>query len=39
VQMLAQDEIKWIKSYHQFVYKNVENSVKDKEWLKGVCNS
>ncbi|MDG7055555.1 MAG: aminopeptidase P family protein [Wolbachia endosymbiont of Menacanthus eurysternus] len=39
VQMLAQDEIKWINSYHQFVYKNLENSVKDKEWLKGVCSS
>ncbi|MDG7057177.1 MAG: aminopeptidase P family protein [Wolbachia endosymbiont of Penenirmus auritus] len=39
VQMLAQDEIKWINSYHQFVYKNLENSVKDKEWLKGACSS
>ncbi|MDG7053428.1 MAG: aminopeptidase P family protein [Wolbachia endosymbiont of Alcedoecus sp.] len=39
VQMLAQDEIKWINSYHKFVYKNLENSVKDKEWLKGVCSS
>ncbi|MEY2392843.1 M24 family metallopeptidase [Wolbachia endosymbiont of Tettigetta isshikii] len=39
VQILAQDEIKWINSYHQFVYKNLENSVKDKEWLKGVCSS
>ncbi|MDR2978548.1 MAG: aminopeptidase P family protein [Rickettsiales bacterium] len=39
VQMLAQDEIKWINSYHQFVYKNLENSVKDKEWLKEVCSS
>ncbi|MDR0288896.1 MAG: aminopeptidase P family protein [Rickettsiales bacterium] len=37
VQMLAQDEIKWINSYHQFVYKNLENSVKDKEWLKKIC--
>lgn len=39
VQMLAQDEIKWVNSYHQFVYKNLENSVKNKEWLKGVCSS
>ncbi|MDR2609104.1 MAG: M24 family metallopeptidase C-terminal domain-containing protein, partial [Rickettsiales bacterium] len=39
VQMLTQDETKWINSYHQFVYKNLENSVKDKEWLKGVCSS
>ncbi|MFP3036047.1 MAG: M24 family metallopeptidase [Wolbachia sp.] len=39
VQILAKDEIKWINSYHQFVYKNLENSVKDKEWLKGVCSS
>ncbi|WCR58846.1 MAG: Xaa-Pro dipeptidase [Wolbachia endosymbiont of Ctenocephalides felis wCfeF] len=39
VQMLAQDEIKWINNYHQFVYKNLENSVKDKEWLKEVCSS
>ncbi|BAO99689.1 aminopeptidase P family protein [Wolbachia endosymbiont of Cimex lectularius] len=39
VQMLAQDEIKWINSYHQFVYENLENSVKDKKWLKGVCSS
>ncbi|WP_368666760.1 M24 family metallopeptidase C-terminal domain-containing protein [Wolbachia endosymbiont of Mansonella ozzardi] len=39
VQMLIQDEIKWINSYHRFVYKNLENSVKDKEWLKGICNS
>ncbi|MGL9688493.1 MAG: M24 family metallopeptidase [Wolbachia sp.] len=39
VQMLAQDEIKWINSYHQFVYENLENSVKNKKWLKGVCSS
>ncbi|MCM1002160.1 aminopeptidase P family protein [Wolbachia pipientis] len=39
LQMLTQDEIKWINSYHQFVYKNLENSVKDKEWLKGACGS
>nr|WP_225538362.1 M24 family metallopeptidase C-terminal domain-containing protein [Wolbachia endosymbiont of Mansonella perstans] len=39
VQMLIQDEIKWINSYHRFVYKNLENGVKDKEWLKGICNS
>ncbi|MDX5462617.1 MAG: aminopeptidase family protein P [Wolbachia endosymbiont of Tetragnatha montana] len=38
VQMLTKDEIEWINSYHQFVYRNLENSVKDKEWLKKVCN-
>ncbi|UIP91308.1 aminopeptidase P family protein [Wolbachia pipientis] len=37
VQMLTEDEVKWINSYHQFVYKNIENSIKDKEWLKRVC--
>ncbi|MGL9733022.1 MAG: aminopeptidase family protein P [Wolbachia sp.] len=39
MQMLAQDEIKWINNYHQFVYKNLENSVKDKKWLKQICSS
>ncbi|MGL9681634.1 MAG: M24 family metallopeptidase [Wolbachia sp.] len=39
VQMLVNDEIKWINSYHQFVYENLENSVKDKKWLEGVCSS
>lgn len=38
VQMLTKDEIEWINSYHQFVYENLENSVKDKEWLKKVCD-
>ncbi|WP_419198743.1 M24 family metallopeptidase [Wolbachia endosymbiont of Rhagoletis cingulata] len=38
VQMLTKDEIEWINGYHQFVYKNLENSVKDKEWLKKVCD-
>ncbi|MDR2831386.1 MAG: aminopeptidase P family protein [Rickettsiales bacterium] len=38
VQMLTKDEIEWINSYHQFVYKNLENSVKDKEWLRKVCD-
>jgi len=37
VQMLTKDEVEWINSYHQFVYENLENSVKDKEWLKKVC--
>ncbi|WP_353288066.1 aminopeptidase P family protein [Wolbachia endosymbiont (group B) of Gerris lacustris] len=37
VQMLTEDEVKWINSYHQFVYKNIENGIKDKEWLKRVC--
>lgn len=38
VQMLIEDEIKWINSYHQFVYRNLENSIKDKEWLKSMCD-
>lgn len=38
VQMLTKDEIEWINGYHQFIYKNLENSVKDKEWLKKVCD-
>ncbi|WP_065094786.1 MULTISPECIES: aminopeptidase P family protein [unclassified Wolbachia] len=38
VQMLTKDEIEWINDYHRFVYKNLENSVKDKEWLKKVCD-
>uniref|UniRef100_A0A3B0IVX2 Xaa-Pro dipeptidase n=1 Tax=Wolbachia endosymbiont of Aleurodicus dispersus TaxID=1288877 RepID=A0A3B0IVX2_9RICK len=38
VQMLIEDEIKWINSYHQFVYRNLENSKKDKEWLKSMCD-
>ncbi|WP_265036903.1 aminopeptidase P family protein [Wolbachia endosymbiont (group A) of Anomoia purmunda] len=38
VQMLTKDEIEWINGYHQFVYKNLESSVKDKEWLKKVCD-
>ncbi|WP_353286322.1 aminopeptidase P family protein [Wolbachia endosymbiont (group A) of Crataerina pallida] len=38
VQMLTKDEIEWINSYHQFVYKNLENSVEDKGWLKKVCD-
>ncbi|WP_265025978.1 aminopeptidase P family protein [Wolbachia endosymbiont (group A) of Bibio marci] len=38
VQMLTKDEIEWINGYHQFVYENLENSVKDKEWLKKVCD-
>ncbi|WP_264377437.1 MULTISPECIES: aminopeptidase P family protein [unclassified Wolbachia] len=37
IQMLTEDEVKWINSYHQFVYKNIENGIKDKEWLKRVC--
>ncbi|OCA06914.1 aminopeptidase P family protein [Wolbachia endosymbiont of Trichogramma pretiosum] len=37
IQMLTEDEVKWINSYHQFVYKNIENCIKDKEWLKRVC--
>ncbi|QIT36372.1 aminopeptidase P family protein [Wolbachia endosymbiont of Brugia pahangi] len=39
VQMLTKDEIEWINSYHQFVYKSLENSVKNKEWLKKICAS
>lgn len=39
IQMLTEDEVKWINSYHQFVYKNIENGIKDKEWLKRVCES
>ncbi|WP_458695211.1 M24 family metallopeptidase C-terminal domain-containing protein [Wolbachia endosymbiont of Frankliniella intonsa] len=35
--MLTEDEVKWINSYHQFIYKNIENGIKDKEWLKRVC--
>ncbi|CCE77725.1 MULTISPECIES: aminopeptidase P family protein [Wolbachia] len=38
VQMLIEDEIKWINSYHQFVYRNLKNSIKDKEWLKSMCD-
>ncbi|WP_253302000.1 aminopeptidase P family protein [Wolbachia endosymbiont of Psylliodes chrysocephala] len=38
VQMLTKDEVEWINSYHQFVYENLENSIKDKEWLKKVCD-
>ncbi|WP_395463341.1 M24 family metallopeptidase [Wolbachia endosymbiont of Cantharis cryptica] len=38
VQMLTKDEIEWINSYHQFVYKNLKNNVKDKEWLKKACD-
>lgn len=37
IQMLTEDEVKWINSYHQFVYKKIENGIKDKEWLKRVC--
>ncbi|MGL9757710.1 MAG: M24 family metallopeptidase [Wolbachia sp.] len=37
VQMLTKDEIEWINGYHQFVYKNLENNIKNKEWLKKVC--
>ncbi|MFT4328072.1 MAG: M24 family metallopeptidase [Wolbachia pipientis] len=37
IQMLTEDEVKWINSYHQFVYKNIENGIKDKEWLKRMC--
>lgn len=38
VQILTEDEIKWINIYHQFVYENLENGMKDKEWLKKVCD-
>lgn len=38
VQMLTEDEIKWINSYHQFFYKNLENGIRDKDWLKIVCS-
>ncbi|WP_168455718.1 aminopeptidase P family protein [Wolbachia endosymbiont of Ctenocephalides felis wCfeJ] len=36
--MLTKDEIDWINNYHQFVYKNLENSVKDKGWLEKACS-
>ncbi|QKX03163.1 M24 family metallopeptidase [Wolbachia endosymbiont of Litomosoides sigmodontis] len=38
VQMLTKDEIEWINNYHQFVYKNLQNSIKNKEWLKKICD-
>ncbi|OJH32126.1 Xaa-Pro dipeptidase [Wolbachia endosymbiont of Armadillidium vulgare] len=37
VQILTEDEINWINIYHQFVYENLKNGMKDKEWLKKVC--
>lgn len=37
IQMLTEDEVKWINSYHQFVYKNIKNGIKDKESLKREC--
>ncbi|MDG7056429.1 MAG: aminopeptidase P family protein [Wolbachia endosymbiont of Meromenopon meropis] len=37
MQMLNQDEIKWINNYHKFVYKSLKNLIKDKRWLKKAC--
>ncbi|WFW29499.1 MAG: aminopeptidase P family protein [Wolbachia endosymbiont of Menacanthus eurysternus] len=39
VRILTRDEISWIDSYHQFVYKNLKDSIKNKKWLKKMCSS
>lgn len=37
IQMLTKDEIKWINNYHKFAYEILKKDVKDKEWLKKLC--
>lgn len=32
--MLTNDEIEWINNYHQFVFKNLQDEIKDKERLE-----
>ncbi|WP_341808236.1 aminopeptidase P family protein [Wolbachia endosymbiont (group E) of Neria commutata] len=37
IQMLTKDEIEWINNYHKFSYEILKKNVKDKEWLKKLC--